>query len=444
MSHVAQMLLEHGAEYKYVNRLGDDALYLAAQAGKVSVVKRLLRFGNWFGKRRSSGPTPLHVASNTDVVRILLVAGFNANAIDDNGWTPLHNLARQGNTDGIELLLRYGANVHALTKDGRTALHLALEAGENFDWDILRIVLFLLDNGADESVKDSNGLTPLHAACLPYTPNVLGPSPRKEATSLHSVYLPYGVKVVGLLIDKGADVNALDNEGVSPFQMAVQREIRQANVDIISLLVKQGANVNSQDNNGFTALHQFDCSVDTADLLLNHGVIIDARDAGGKTALFRSFERGDLYLANFLIERGADVKAVTNCEKTMLHAMNNKDLSLCQSNFYSNRQRFSEKRGVEQMMKLLCENGGKNVIIREKSQIFSHLVHIPASLHPQSRFASQGWVTLQLASTNPADHSSKRINPSSKRTATLHREENPHLTTVQIVTVTQPHSDKHY
>ncbi|KAJ0132386.1 putative 26S proteasome regulatory subunit rpn3 [Fusarium oxysporum f. sp. albedinis] len=34
------------------------------------------------------------------------------------------------------------------------------------------------------------------------------------------------------------------------------------------------------------------------------------------------------------------------------------------------------------------------------SQIFSHLVHIPVSLHPQSQFASQGWVTLHLASTN--------------------------------------------
>ncbi|KAF5604474.1 multiple ankyrin repeats single kh domain protein [Fusarium subglutinans] len=284
---IAHTLLDHGADYDYRVRSGDTAFHVAAKNGRVSVVERLLHLGDG-DKKNSSGHTPLQVASNTDIIRVLLVAGSDANARDDNGWTPLHNAAYQGNPDGIEVLLRYGANAHALTKDGRTALHVALESWTTSDRNMLRIVKLLLDTGVGTNIKDSKGSTPLHSACL-----------------------SYGVSVVGLLLAKEADVNAVDNEGMSPFRMATRREICEATIDIISLLINQGANVNSQDNDGSTALHCVESSVNLADLLLDHGIIIDTRDGKGKTALFRSFELGNRDVARFLIEKGADVEQAT-------------------------------------------------------------------------------------------------------------------------------------
>ncbi|KAF4501469.1 hypothetical protein FAGAP_2340 [Fusarium agapanthi] len=114
---IAHTLLDHGADYDYGVWSGDTAFHIAAKNGRVSVVERLLHLGDG-DEKNSSGYTPLQVASDTDIIRVLLVAGSNPNARDDNGWTPLHDAAQQGNPDGIEVLFRYGANAHALTKDG--------------------------------------------------------------------------------------------------------------------------------------------------------------------------------------------------------------------------------------------------------------------------------------------------------------------------------------
>ncbi|CZR40857.1 uncharacterized protein FPRO_10445 [Fusarium proliferatum ET1] len=371
---IAHMLLDHGADYNNFDYLGETALHKAAENGRVTVVERLLGLGDLADKRTISGRTPLHVASNTDVIRALLAAGSNVNAINDDGWTPLHYAAQRGNPEGIELLLRYGANAHARTKDGRTALHLALEVRISFDRDILRTVNLLLDSGIDANVKDSKGLTPLHTACLPYNPNVLGQSTEKRSSSLHAC-LSYGVKIVGMLIDKGADVNALDNKGTSPFQMVTRRRVCQATIDIVSLLINHGANVNSQDNNGSTALHQVEESIVHADLLLDHGVIIDARDGKGETALLSSFERGHLHVARFLIDRGADINTRNHNGETMLHQVDGRNRDFCP--FLLDREIdinalsiqgwsplaycLSSKWLPKKVSKLLVEKGGKNI-----------------------------------------------------------------------------------
>ncbi|KAF5590336.1 hypothetical protein FPANT_6050 [Fusarium pseudoanthophilum] len=201
---VAHMLLDHGADYDHIVQSGDTVCHIAAKNGKLSVVERLLNLGD-FDKKNSSGYTPLHVASNADIIRVLLVAGFNANARDDNGWTALHNAALQGNPHGIEVLLRYGANADTLTVHGTTALQVALGSRTTSDRDMLRIAKLLLDSWPGANIKDSEGSTPLHSACL-----------------------TYGVKVVGLLLAKGADVNAVDNEGTSPFHMATRRKTMES------------------------------------------------------------------------------------------------------------------------------------------------------------------------------------------------------------------------
>ncbi|KAI1014180.1 hypothetical protein LB504_008873 [Fusarium proliferatum] len=363
---IAYTLLDHGADYNYVDHWGNTALHLAAGTGRVGVVERLLNLGSGVCKMDNEGRTPLQVASNTDTIRVLLLAGSNANARADTGWTPLHNAASQGDPDGIELLLRYRAKVNVPTEDGRTALHTALRARIAFDQNILQ--------------------------------------------------------VAKLLLEKGADVNAVDNEGMSPFQMATGTDLSQATVDIISMLIAHGANVNSQNNYGSTALHEVEDSVEWADLLLDHGVTIDARDGKGRTALFSAFQGtvgreiltrfgdetfalgdplkpGYLDVARFLIERGADVKILTKRGETMLHAMNLNTLSLCpillergvpinalttegwspiaftlsriskirernrnrKPEYYSVRLALSEIQAMRRVIKLLVEKGGKNI-----------------------------------------------------------------------------------
>jgi ankyrin repeat protein len=314
---IALMLLDHGVNYNYVYECDSTPLHMAAENGCVTVVERLLSLGHMVDKKNISGCTPLHVASNKDVIRVLLAAGANANARDNHDWTPLHKAAEKGVAKGINLLLRSGANISALTDDGSTALHVAPTRTTH---DSAKIIKLLLDIGLGVNDRFRRGSSPLHDAC--------------------SVS---GVKAAALLLMNGVDVKAKDNEGTAPFQLATRGRVPKATVDLVSLLVDHGADVNTQDDKGFTALHHVKTyddnfypgfsyqylSVDIAELPLDHGVDVDARDAEGKTALFGFLKRGQLAGAELFIKRGADVKVLRNHGETMLHGIADDTLSLC-------------------------------------------------------------------------------------------------------------------
>lgn len=65
------------------------------------------------------GETPLHLATRanqTDIIRVLLRHGGDANAQAREQTTPLHIASRIGNTDIVALLLQHGGKVDAVTK----------------------------------------------------------------------------------------------------------------------------------------------------------------------------------------------------------------------------------------------------------------------------------------------------------------------------------------
>ena len=56
--------------------------------------------------------SPQGKAPDLDVMRLLLDAGAHVDAVDQNGWTPLLQLASKGFAVQARLLLERGANVH--------------------------------------------------------------------------------------------------------------------------------------------------------------------------------------------------------------------------------------------------------------------------------------------------------------------------------------------
>jgi ankyrin repeat protein len=60
-------------------------------------------------------------------VRRLLEAGVDANAMDEEGQSPLMAAACANDLKALDLLLQYGADVRRAYADGWTALHMAVD-----------------------------------------------------------------------------------------------------------------------------------------------------------------------------------------------------------------------------------------------------------------------------------------------------------------------------
>jgi hypothetical protein len=109
----------------------------------------------------------LHRAANVGKNKGLAIIQFllyNETDIDlvNRGETALHTAIRKGNTEVARLLISRGANINAQARqydvDGWTPLHLAL-----YYW-FFEIAELLLDHGADPSIQDDEGKTPLDIA----------------------------------------------------------------------------------------------------------------------------------------------------------------------------------------------------------------------------------------------------------------------------------------
>ena len=88
---------------------------------------------------------------------------------------------------------------------------------------------------------------------------------------------------VKLLIEAGADLEAVDRDGYTPLHLC---PARTTNFQIVSLLVEAGANVNAVNNYGSTALHYAYANCDAVylvELLLAAGASVNVRNASGRT-----------------------------------------------------------------------------------------------------------------------------------------------------------------
>ena len=114
------------------------ALVKAVAANRFDIVESLLAGGLDVNARvcdeqgASVGPTALHAAvsgGHVGMVRRLLAAGAQVNAVTEEGITPLLLAAAHSQCECAHLLLAVGADVQAANNAGYTALHAAARCG---------------------------------------------------------------------------------------------------------------------------------------------------------------------------------------------------------------------------------------------------------------------------------------------------------------------------
>lgn len=187
-------------------------------------------------------------------VTLLLGGGVDANAVDDEGVSPLTHAIQAESNDIVTLLLGYGALPNVPDEEGLTPL---LRAAHK---NVPLIVGTLIRFGANPNIRDKSMMTPLmHAASQNQ------------------------VQVMQALLQRRVLIDARDDAG----RTALLHAAKSGFSPPLRLLVDHGADLNTQDENGFTALIY---AVENHDqemirILLARGARADLKNNEGKTAL---------------------------------------------------------------------------------------------------------------------------------------------------------------
>jgi ankyrin repeat protein len=347
-----RVLLQGRANLKATDVKGYTALDFAAAQKREPVVEHLLQAGAHINVQTARNL--LHLAAQegwVTVVSFLTGAGFDANAPDKGGDTPLHKAVAQGHVNVVKLLLDAGADPNRkgrgdLTTIEMAPLYLAMAARQKGNRDreaLLEIVKILVNNGADVNAPDFFHGTPLEHAVLERWDlevfkvlvaagaNVQEANPGSikgifEEGLLRKATRTGNLKAVEFLLAAGTDIRAADQFGDLPIHIA----IRWGHVEVAKRLIDAGTSVNASDARGKTLLHKAAASGQpkVAKTLLANGAKVNARTQREKQTplhftVMEAIQQGKQWdpmeVAKVLLEAGADVNARDTSQNTPLH-----------------------------------------------------------------------------------------------------------------------------
>jgi len=110
----------------------------------------------------SSATTIFEAAEQGDLAQVQALLQEDPqllNAVDDGGYTPLHEAAYNGQIEILDYLIAKGANLNATSASGSTPLHGAAFHG------YVKAAERLIEEGAAIEVRNAGGFTPFLGAC---------------------------------------------------------------------------------------------------------------------------------------------------------------------------------------------------------------------------------------------------------------------------------------
>ncbi|MBN2583621.1 MAG: ankyrin repeat domain-containing protein [Planctomycetes bacterium] len=246
------------------------ALHVAADTGDGAMADLLLRHGASVEVRDRNDETPLIVAAHGDCARFDGVRRPSVRAGATAADIAAYHLESQRlwrdwshHVAVAKLLVEHDADVNAKSQETSSAMYHAVHRCHR------EYVRFLLDNGVDAGAVCHGDSTPLHeAACFFWQRSSQGLDHLKGTD-----WTPILVDMMNLLIERGADVDAVNGSGITP----LHRAANVGNVTAAGVLLRHGANVNIRDDAGRTPLGvavdpgiNFDRE-EVAELLRRHG-----------------------------------------------------------------------------------------------------------------------------------------------------------------------------
>ncbi|XP_062499080.1 serine/threonine-protein phosphatase 6 regulatory ankyrin repeat subunit B-like [Corticium candelabrum] len=225
------------------------AVHKAAEGGDIQTVQLLVDCGENVNASNKLGQTPLYKAAGgyrecPELCSILLEHKAKIAVVDKDGNHPLHLACKRGHTRTSRLLVSNRADINAVNKTEQTPLHTA--AGGEKDYP--EMCTSLLEHKATIDAVDKDGNQPLHLSC----------KQRHFATA--NLFLSYGADVTSLNKQKRkplhlASDSILKSAKVRDGSHALHIAVKDGDIQTVQLLVDCGADVNALTKSRQKPLH---------------------------------------------------------------------------------------------------------------------------------------------------------------------------------------------
>ncbi|RTE84217.1 hypothetical protein BHE90_001268 [Fusarium euwallaceae] len=338
-----ELLLKHGFNPNIPNPDGETALWWAINNRRTDMCRLLLEHGADPDLTPEKAVPPLIesvFANSLDIMKLLVEhkADINKKEVPGKGWqrTPLHAAIDDGHSDQVEYLLKQGADPNVKDSDDLWAIYTAAENGRT---DMVRM---LAEAKADlNTLSGEQKWTPIHA-CTKYP------------------------EIVQLLIELGADLTITSLAQSTPLDVAVLRGHRETidvilskskvkfdlslqptrkvmvvavelnYVDVIEAILEAGADVNTldpmNDNNKNESLLCMAMRLPSEDMvrkLLEFRPDLDVRSEKQNTVLHCITERSPVASFRLVVNAGGRLDVVNNMGLTPLQmAARNENLEV--------------------------------------------------------------------------------------------------------------------
>jgi uncharacterized protein len=318
---------------------GMTALIAAAYRNNAAIAELLLKAGADVDAKDKSQHNAFLIAAREgylELLKLTLNKGADVNSVDSANSNALHRGGWRGQIDVIKELLKTEIDLNHRDSSGRTPLLFTVTDGGPTPTSslsssrIIETVRLLVEAGADATIPDNRGVTPLaHAKKAGKTKIVdilTAGGPSKDLRLITAAWQG-DIGMVKRLLAQGASVTAKDEDGKTALIAAADRN----NVAIAELLIKAGADVNVKDNTEQSAylIATAEPYLELLRLTLKNGGDVHSHDSWNGTGLIRAAERGYSDIVKELLKTDIKIDHVNRVGWTALIEASNRSVGSC-------------------------------------------------------------------------------------------------------------------
>ena len=314
-SEMIEYLLKHGSKTYYSsNEENKLPIFIAIKKNKDNIVSLLIDFGAKINQRSCQGRYPLHIAvlnGNLKIVQTLIKRGASPNVKDNIGNTPLHYAARAEKDYGdiIEFLINHGANPYARNIKGETPLFSAVLS--NNRRAVIAIIRTMKNLGLNYSKlinqKDNNGTLPIEYAAKHGNKFIVSILAKNGAIidNIYTAAMAQDTEYIKKFLKDSALVKMRFEQGKTLLHLASEYGLTK----IAMILLENGANVNALDDHNLPPLYYAvrNGHLPIVKMLLKKGAFVHVKTYNKQNLLMVASANNNLELVTTLIRHGADI-----------------------------------------------------------------------------------------------------------------------------------------